>query len=324
MHEKPVICVGICTMTRPGLLAKCLNSLDAQTEVSDLIVHILVVDNDAQPSSKPVVDAFSATSPYPVHYHHEPRRGIPMARNRVLDEALALGANRIAFIDDDQVAKPTYLSGHMEAARRYAADAVQPHIIAIFPNPAPFWMTSQNDPEPNENKEFPDEGHTLKSAGTCGVMLDARLGRPDGLALRFDERLALAGGEDADFFQRAHALGAKIVWSVLPIVMEEAHPSRLTYSRYCMRGLARGGQLFGQYRNKHGYGPALKKYALTSVARAVRGVGQLLIAPLFLPFDMKRFKFTALEGGRNLFVAAGAVGGFFSLQYEYYRRIDGY
>jgi hypothetical protein len=39
---------------------------------------------------------------------------------------------------------------------------------------------------------------------------------------------------------------------------------------------------------------------------------------------MRRFKFTAIEGGRNLFVAAGAFGGLFSLQYGFYKQIDGY
>jgi hypothetical protein len=48
-----------------------------------------------------------------------------------------------------------------------------------------------------------------------------------------------------------------------------------------------------------------------------------LISPVFVPFAMRRFKFTALEGGRNIFFAAGTIGGLFSLKYEYYRQIDG-
>ncbi len=144
------------------------------------------------------------------------------------------------------------------------------------------------------------------------------------MELRFNENLALAGGEDADFFGNAYRLGARIVFSRMPVVMEEVPPSRLTYSRYVMRGLARGGQLFGQYRRKNGYLQAARKYALVSLIRIVRGMGQLLISPVFVPFSMRRFKFTALEGGRNIFLAAGVLGGLFSLQYEYYRRVDGY
>jgi hypothetical protein len=82
--------------------------------------------------------------------------------------------------------------------------------------------------------------------------------------------------------------------------------------------------LFGVYRSKNGYRRAARKYFLVSLVRIARGTGQLLISPIFAPFDMRRFKFTALEGGRNIFVAAGALGGMLSLQYEYYRRIDGY
>jgi succinoglycan biosynthesis protein ExoM len=324
VSEKPVICVGVCTILRPGMLQNCLASLGAQQRLTSYDVHVVIVDNDSEPTSKPLVEAFAASSPFPVHYFHEPRRGIPMARNRVLDAALALKAARLAFIDDDQIARPTFLAKHLEAASRDGADAVQPHIVRIYPDPAPFWSIGHNEEVEEATSDSPVETRKQTAAGTCGVMFSTRLIQPDGMGLRFDERLALAGGEDADFFSNAYKRGALIVFSRMPVVMEEVPRSRLTYRRYAMRGLARGGQLFGYYRDRNGYLHAVRKYVPVSLIRLLRGAGQLAIAPIFAPFDMRRFKFTALEGGRNIFLGAGALGGVLSLQYKYYGQIDGY
>jgi succinoglycan biosynthesis protein ExoM len=90
-----------------------------------------------------------------------------------------------------------------------------------------------------------------------------------------------------------------------------------------MRGLGRGGAYVTRHRLKHGYWAAARRYTGVSIVRALKGIGQLIVAPVLLPFAMNRFKFTALEGGRNLFIAAGALGGLLLLQYEYYRKIDG-
>jgi succinoglycan biosynthesis protein ExoM len=324
MSEKRVICVGVCTVRRPGMLGNCLNSLAKQEDVSGIDLHIVVADNDSAPTSRRVVEEFAQSSPFPVHYYHEPRRGIPMARNSVLEAALALNAERLAFIDDDQIARPTFLAKHLEAALRDGADAVQPHIVPIYPDPAPFWSIGVNADITDAESDTALETRLQRSAGTCGVMFSTRLIRADGMGLRFDENLALAGGEDAEFFHNAYRQGARIVFSRMPVVMEEVAITRLTYWRYAMRGLARGGQLFGLYRRKNGYGRAVRKYFFVSLVRILRGTGQLVIAPVFAPFDLRRFKFTALEGGRNIFLAAGTLGGIFSLQYQYYRQIDGY
>ena len=106
MDAKSVVCAGVCTIQRPEMLAKCLRSLAAQKNLDGLDFKILVVDNDATPSSAHVVKAVSSSCPFPIHYYHEPKRGIPMARNRVLESASAIGADWLAFLDDDQRAFP--------------------------------------------------------------------------------------------------------------------------------------------------------------------------------------------------------------------------
>lgn len=323
MNAKTRVCIGVCTIKRPAMLKRCLQSLSAQERAEELDVHILVVDNDAVPSAETVVREAAPHCPFPIHYHHEPRRGIPMARNRVIEEAVALDTEWLAFIDDDQTAWPTWLTRHLFVAGRDKADVVAPRVVVTFPDPPPFWCVPRPQDLSDGGEDGPVEGRQLRVTATNGVMLSAKLIRADGFGLRFKESLALGGGEDGEFFETAHRRGAVLVASRLPVVTEESHPARSSYWRYSLRGFSYGGSYAHRYRMKHGLWPTVKRYSGVSAVRALRGTGQLLIAPIFVPFAMNRFKFTALEGGRNIAWAAGAIGSLFSLQYEFYRQIDG-
>jgi succinoglycan biosynthesis protein ExoM len=81
--DKVAICV--CTFRRPVMLRACLNSLARQQVGPDLIVSIVVVDNEPEPNNCARVGGFAEDCPFPVHYTHEPRRGIAAARNAALD-----------------------------------------------------------------------------------------------------------------------------------------------------------------------------------------------------------------------------------------------
>ncbi len=328
MNAKAVVCAGVCTMQRPEMLAKCLRSLASQKNLDGFDFRILVVDNDATPSSALVAEAASSACPFPIHYYHEPRRGIPMARNRVLEAALEHGADWLVFIDDDQAAYPDCVEKLLFVVQRDGAGAAGAYRINAIPDPVPFWYAGNPDKKGAERHDDaladgPLESRRRKELSTNGVVLAAKLFRAGGMALRFDERLALGGLEDGDFFGRAHRLGAVLVSSCLPVVIEERHRSRFTYRRQVMSSLSRGGAYVARYRLTNDYRRAVARYSLASILRTLRGLGQLAISPLFIPFSMQRFKFTALEGGRNLFTAAGMLGGLFSLQHEFYRKIDG-
>jgi glycosyltransferase involved in cell wall biosynthesis len=298
------------------MLWRCLKAISDLELPAGVEAQTIVIDNEAEPNNKLIAEAAG------VHYAHEPRRGIAQARNCAIEEALQLKPDFIAYIDDDQTPRRNWLTALLAVQAEHGADAVQPRLIAVFPEDVPFWALRPGR-EPREPQFKGHEWANRKSAATGGTMFSARLVHADGLNLRFNANLALAGGEDVDFFGRAYQRGAKIIWSARPVLTEEAHSSRMTYRRYASRGLAMGGHIFVADRDKRGFCRALFKHGKGVLVRSFRGVGQLAIAPLFAPFSLRRFKFTALEGGRNLCVAAGIVGGFFSLQYEYYRQIDG-
>ena len=133
--------IGVTTVCRPLLLQSALNSLICTSRHPDWTVRILVVDNDADGSAFEMVNQLAATSPVPIIYLHEPRRGVSHARNAILK---ARTADYLAFFDDDQIADQSWLefprrnssqllgrrcvwSGIKRSTRRYAQlDSARP------------------------------------------------------------------------------------------------------------------------------------------------------------------------------------------------------
>lgn len=70
---------------------------------------VLVVDNLPDGRARAVVERHRAEFRWPLHFVEEPERGIAQARNRAVTEAMALGAEWIAFIDDDDLPRPDWL-----------------------------------------------------------------------------------------------------------------------------------------------------------------------------------------------------------------------
>ncbi len=97
------VTVVLPTHRRPDGLARVLRSLAAQ-EDPGVPWNVVVVDNDAVPSSPKAVD--DIVLPVEARMVHEPRLGSAHARNRGLAEATG---SIVAFIDDDVSAEPAWL-----------------------------------------------------------------------------------------------------------------------------------------------------------------------------------------------------------------------
>ncbi|RFU22385.1 glycosyltransferase [Geodermatophilus marinus] len=96
--------VVLCTRERPDALAACLESLAAQDHPD---FAVWVVDNAPVTSAtEDVVARFAGR--LDVRYVVEPRPGLSRARNRALREPLE--GDVVAWIDDDEVADPMWLS----------------------------------------------------------------------------------------------------------------------------------------------------------------------------------------------------------------------
>jgi GT2 family glycosyltransferase len=309
--------VAVCTAKRPRMLQHCLQSIGAQIVSGGVSIDIVVVDNEGEANNRALVQGFSAGCRFPVHYVHEPRRGIPQARNAALEKARHLDADWIAFTDDDCWASPTWLASLLDAAARHNADVIYGRREFLFPTPLPFWAMR---PE----QAACAEGEKLRYAATHNVLLAARLidGSGGGARLRFDERLA--HGEDTDFFHRAAQRGARIVYSAEPLVLEVVSPDRATLHYQTRRAYHYAASRSYFHRRYKGAARATMKLAVRCTFQAPVAVVRLVAAPFAWPFSEDVFRGLVTKGAARLAGAAGAAAGLFGFDGNPYRRIDGY
>ena len=147
--------IAVCTAKRPKMLQHCLQSIGSQIVSPQVKVDVVVVDNEGEPNSLSLVQDFSTRCRFPVHYVHEPRRGIPQARNAALEKCRSLGAEWTAFTDDDCWVTPTWLASLLDAAERHKADVVYGWREFLFPMPLPFWAMRPEQGTYAEGEELP-------------------------------------------------------------------------------------------------------------------------------------------------------------------------
>ena len=109
--------IGMCTFRRSEL-AEALASLDRLAVPGGVELHVIVADNDTEPTARATVDAFRSASRHRVTYVHAPAANISIARNACLDTA---SGRYIAFIDDDQTADPGWIAALLEVCLLYTS-----------------------------------------------------------------------------------------------------------------------------------------------------------------------------------------------------------
>jgi len=237
--EMPAISVVIPTFRRPDLLAAALESCAAGTAGIGGTVEVVVVDNAPEPEARAVVAAARRPGGPVLRYVHEPRPGISNARNRGVAEA---GADRIAFLDDDQRACPGWLAALDACLSRTGADAVFGPVSAdVGPG---------GDADPREAAAV--FSRTL-DAGRDADITDrhAFMGTQNSLFRRspafdapvpFDPDLGATGGEDSLLIKRLVLAGARFAWAPDAAVEETVPADRATVA-YLRRRRLRNGQI---------------------------------------------------------------------------------
>ncbi len=312
-----LIVIAVCTRRRPQMLSACLESLLCQSAPVGWRWQLLVVENDAEPRIAEIVDSKRREASVPLDYRLEPTAGIPFARNAAVEAALALGADRIAFVDDDEMVAEDWLREVIAAADTHQADVVEGPVYFDTSAGSDFWI--------DEVKYSFDEGTVRDRASTANVAFAARLVAPppDGLGLRFNERLRFTGGSDTEFFLRANDAGARIVWSARPKVIERLSAGRLTF-RWQFRRAFRIAANEAQYLlEAQGLVASAKQLGGPSLHRLSNGLLGLAVAPLRLRQGKERFRAKALKSGRKLAWGMGSLVGLTPLRPRPYARVDG-
>lgn len=308
------IAVTVCTRERPELLRACMDSLLSQEIPAGLSLSIVIVENDEIARCAGMVSELARTSHIPIHYAHESRLGIPIARNRALSLALKQQPDWIAFIDDDETAAPNWLVNFHYVARSLTCDVLQGPVEPVYSNAPPSWL-------PVERRKCQPTGRKLRTAATSNTFMRAHLAAESGLNLRFDERMRFTGGSDNDYFYRAAALGARICWSNETLVYERVPQVRMTLRWQLARSMRVAANTVAMQKLRSGPLSAAAKYAPKYAGRLVWG---LLMTPLSAPAAMlggpgQRLLVSRLQ---DLASACGGIGAFFGFQPQPYSVID--
>ena len=129
MTSHPQVSVAICTLDRPHGLQLLLEAIDRQNLGAwpDDAVTILVIDNSVSGSVRALCTVRAEASRFRLVHVHEARRGLSFARNAALAASRDIGASHVAFVDDDEVPDPQWLSAlHARLIETGATAAVGP------------------------------------------------------------------------------------------------------------------------------------------------------------------------------------------------------
>jgi succinoglycan biosynthesis protein ExoM len=257
----------IATYRRPEKLASLLEDLVAQRRAPD---EVIVVDNDAGGSARPVVlRRLELGAPFPIRYEIQPQKNISLTRNKTVELA---GGEWLAFIDDDERAPPVWLDQLMAAAARFGADGVLGPVEPIVPGTAPAWIRRghfYDFPRMATGTQIPP--NRLRFGNVLLRGSPVREQSPP-----FDPAYGLTGGEDGDLLSRLSQQGRLLVWCDEAVVHEPVEPGRLSLDWLLRRALS-GGQDFARHKLSGRYGK------IASVGRSVfllRAALQALLAAL--------------------------------------------
>ena len=232
MSDGPTtIDLGICTYRRAHVVAT-LASIAALEIPFRCTLRILVADNDATPSAQVIVAEAAETYGLNITYLHAPAQNISVARNACLNAATG---DYIAFIDDDEIVSPPWLSRMLTTQRDTLADVVLGPVRAVYRGDYPAWLAVGDF-----HSTSPVWKNHRITTGYAGNVLMKR-SAPALAHLRFREDLGITGGEDTAFFQQATNAGATIAYAETALIYEAVPPDRASL-RWLLRRRFRYGQ----------------------------------------------------------------------------------
>lgn len=299
-HDFPIQTIEVCVCTfRRDSLAATLASLAGQDLPKGVALRVIVADNDQTDERRQGIEAAAQDLGLALRYVHAPARNISIARNACLNAA---SADWIAFIDDDEVARPDWIAQLIAACDGH--EVVFGVSQASYPDPAiPGWIVagdfhsnrlSGNDPAWN--------GYT------ANVLIDRRFSAAHGL--RFADELGQTGGEDTLFFYQARGLGARFGYAPLAIVDEVTPLARASLRWLALRRF-RAGQIHHMLLRREGNAG---RGALAALAKA----GACLAAAVIALPRPARAADNVLRGALHVGVIAAALG--FAPYREYSER----
>jgi len=306
--------VAVCAVTylRPRGLARLLEGLctlrfeGAQPPE----LEIVVVDNDPARSAEPVCDEWSHRLPWTLRYRHEERRGVSHARNAAVAAAREAGADMMAFIDDDEVPQPGWLSELLRVQARHGADVVAGPVLPVFEGEVPDWVRRGGF---FEAPRLPTGTHK-RDPGAGNVLIRMAVLRD--MPEPFDPRFTLTGGEDTHLFLRLAAAGAVMVWAD-EAVAHEWTPATRTRARWILQRVYRTANTWSACERE--IDPSAGAVAM----RVAKGLARIGIGVVTLPAALVRGRGGVVRSLWYVCWGAGNLTGLTRLRFQEYRTIHG-
>jgi succinoglycan biosynthesis protein ExoM len=230
--------VCVCTFRRPSV-ADLLASL-AKLQTPGWRMRVIVADNDDTPSGRETVERGFAAYGLNGVYIHAPARNISIARNACLNAATA---PLVAFIDDDETARPDWLAELIASAETTGAGVVFGRVRAVYPDGVPAWMPAAD----LHSTAPPFRNGRIEGGYTCNVLM-----RRDAVgALRFDPVFGKSGGEDTTFFAHLQSNGVPMAFADRAITDDPVPLSRSNLDWLKTRAY-RAGQTWGLVELRNG------------------------------------------------------------------------
>lgn len=304
----PKIAISIATRNRNEMLAMTLRSLARVKQPDGITLFVLIADNDCLRGAEQTVNNLQDEIDFVLRYFCVEKQGIPSARNALLREGIALGCEFLIFIDDDEILNPEWLITLWRQFCHRALGVVAVHgpVLPLFEVPPPSWLPTKLYSKP---LNLPS-GTLTKVAATNNVLLD--LDEVSKKKLFFDERMALIGGSDTEFFKRWYSLGGRFEWCNEGFVYEVIPVNRMRFSWLCRRQFRYGTSGAFINRKYYTFPRALVRNLICFI--------KIFSKSIFNLISFGHEKAFYVEEILNSFKSIGFLFGSFGLNFKEYRK----
>ncbi|MES9898028.1 MAG: glycosyltransferase [Sedimenticola sp.] len=305
------IAVCVCSSGVRISLKACLTSLFQQELPGSFKMLVVVIDNSTEGNMENMLKDSNFINEKLV-FCRESHPGIPFARNAAVREANRLDVSYIAFIDDDEIAPPMWLSRLTQGLIANDADVIVGEVVRCDGLDETI-ESANNYSASSDLSVLP----IVKTAVTSNVLFDSRLVN-DPLNLDFDEDMVF-GGSDREFFMRVILAGGHIVAAKDELVFE-TWPKKRRQIRYLLIRWFRYGVSFN-YRYCKNYSP-VKGYTLVWLMSFYKIFGspvKLLAVPIRRIWDKRSIKRLIGTSVADIAYGLGCIAPFFGISlYKYY------
>jgi succinoglycan biosynthesis protein ExoM len=281
--EESWVVVAVLTYGRAATLNRLLVEFAGLLPPRATRVTLLVIDNHEKGCAQALFDTHASLL-VDARYVQEKRRGIPVARNRAVSEAIAMGADALCFIDDDEFPNPDWLHHLVGCWKSSRAHLVGGPVRVAAPEPfiGPWCrfltksLAARAERKNLATARAAARGRrftVVTNNWLCDVHWLVRTG------VRFDDQLLYTGGSDTVFHRAAKAAGAVTAWCPEAVVYEIVPAERLTLAYQFHRAASQSINHF-RMKNKRLTAGIATIAVLNAVVRCLSG-SLLLMFPIY-------------------------------------------